>query len=231
MVGMHGDDVPEVATLKNYFKTQTSHVFVSCPFKEETDLHGKKVTYQEFIQWLCRHSLDKFNAVVDGQVSEFAKTTEKNWLPAWLASVWKVVENIPPSHRIVLVLVNGGGKGCINERETIPTLIETIQKKLYPAGRMADMVVGTLPQVGYKVVDMADLKENGVEKARCLMKGEGDGIIGGETGGGDDMEFDAALQAYKTTYLDFMKFDGLTDEDVEHVGKLLADDDKFEKIE
>ena len=95
--------------------------------------------------------------------------------------------------------------------------------------RVDEMVVDELPQVSYKIVNMADVVKHGVDKARCLKEGEGEGILGGKTGGGTFMEFDEDLQVYKTTFLDLMKH-GVTDEDAAHLGRLLAEDDKFTKF-
>ena len=217
-------------SVRAYLRSGTYYVYVSCPYNETiVDENGKEMKCQEYIQMRARQHLHYCNAVVDGQVSGFAGTNNENWEPAWMASVWKVIENLPSPGRIVLVLVNGGGVGCVNERKTVPKLVEVIQKLLYPAGRMAEMVVDELPQVSYKIVNMADVVKHGVEKARCLKEGEGEGILGGKTGGGKYMEFDEDLQAYKTMALELIEH-GVTDEDAAHLGRLLADDDKFTTV-
>ena len=204
------------------------YVYVSCPYME----NKKKLDYQDKLNGRCAQRANEHNAIVDGEAATMAGTDENPnaWEQVWKGIVWKVIQSVFMKGEITLVLINGGGEGCKKERETVPKLIEFIQKKLYASGKITQLIFGQLPKVSYKIVDMDELMEKGPKEARCLMEGEGDGIIGGEKGGGQFMEFDEKAQAYVTSYMDLPEA-GLTQEDVKHVCELLKKDEKFKNVE
>ena len=203
-------------------------VYVSCPYMQDV----QKLDYQDRLTSRCAEHANEHNAIIDGAASKMAKSDDSNWTNVWNGVVWKVIQSIFMPGEITLVLVYGGGPGCQKERETIPKLVEFLQKSLYPAGKIAATIFGQLPKVSYKIVEFEDLIENGPEKAKCLRESikEGDGIIGGDDGGGDWLEFDETAQAYVTEYLDLPDHN-LTTDDVKSISELLKKDTKFVKAE
>lgn len=203
-------------------------VYVSCPYMQD----GDKLDYQDKLTTRCAQHANEHNAIIDGAASQMAKSDDSNWTNVWNGVVWKVIQTILMPGEITLVLVYGGGDGCKKERETIPKLVEFLQKSLYPAGKVAATVFGQLPKVSYKIVEFQDLMNNGPEKAKCIRQPikEGDGIIGGEKGGGKYLEFDETAQAYVTSYLDLPNHE-LTTDDVKSMCELLKKDTKFVKAE